>query len=233
MKVFRYKYEDGIYAWDKIYELEDNMVDVMFLGSSHAFTSFDTGLLWRENGIASFVLGGPVQPMWNTYYVLREVLKTQTPKLIVLEGFSTVVEIQYQEDPYVIKNLYGMHWSRNKVKAILESTTKEHWKNLFLPWSEYHSRYTELDRSDFAENRGEPLYRDWKGYMCQPGFPALWRRHHLPMVRNSPPNALSARKPQRMIRQSMPGRLSVRKLRGWDSPARRLRPSNAIRLPPR
>ena len=88
--VFKVKYGDGIYDVTKFYELEDNTVDVLFLGSSHAFEDFNTGTLWDEYGMSSFILAGSVQPMWNTYFYLKEALKTQTPKLIVLEGYCTV-----------------------------------------------------------------------------------------------------------------------------------------------
>lgn len=89
-KVFKVKYGDGIYGVTKFYELDDNTVDVLFLGSSHAYEDFNTGTLWDEFGIASYILAGSVQPMWNTYYYLKEALKTQTPELIILEGYMVV-----------------------------------------------------------------------------------------------------------------------------------------------
>lgn len=44
-KVFKVKYSDGIYSITKFYELKDNTVDVLILGSSHAFVAFNTGTL--------------------------------------------------------------------------------------------------------------------------------------------------------------------------------------------
>lgn len=67
-RVFKVKYGDGIYDVTKFYELENETVDVLILGSSHAFEDFNTGTLWSEYGMAAYVLGGSVQPMWNTYY---------------------------------------------------------------------------------------------------------------------------------------------------------------------
>ena len=43
--VFKMKDGDGIYDLTKFYELEDNTVDVLILGSSHAFEDFNTGTL--------------------------------------------------------------------------------------------------------------------------------------------------------------------------------------------
>ena len=39
--IFKVKYGDGIYGVTKFYELEDNTVDVLILGSSHAFEDFN------------------------------------------------------------------------------------------------------------------------------------------------------------------------------------------------
>lgn len=107
--IFKVKDSDGIYDLTKMYDLDDDTVDVLILGSSHAFESFNTGTLWDDHGMASYICGGSVQPMWNTYYYLKEVLKTQSPKLIVLEGFCTIVDSEYADDPQIIKNNYGLH----------------------------------------------------------------------------------------------------------------------------
>ena len=74
-RVFKMKYGDGIYSLTKFYEQKKDSVDVLVLGSSHAFENINTGTLWDEYGMASYVLGGSRQPSWNTYYYLKEALK--------------------------------------------------------------------------------------------------------------------------------------------------------------
>ena len=120
-RVLAVKYDDGIYSVAKFYELEDNSVDVLILGSSHAYMSFNTGVLWREQGISSYLLTASAQPLWNSYYYLKEALKTQTPKLIVLEGYRLLEEEEYQSAGFVIKSTYGLKWSRNRIDAIKAS----------------------------------------------------------------------------------------------------------------
>ena len=44
--VLTFKDRDGIYSMTKFYELEENTVDVLVLGSSHAYTKINTGILW-------------------------------------------------------------------------------------------------------------------------------------------------------------------------------------------
>ncbi len=165
-KVFKVKYSDGIYGVTKFYELENETVDVLILGSSHAFEDFNTGTLWDEYGIASYILAGSVQPMWNTYYYLKEALKTQTPELIVLEGYLTTYGQDYIDDSRIIKNNYGLKWSLDKVNSIKISSPKDRWAEFMLEYNQYHTRYTELGCGDFLKNQGNRLFDDWKGFGC-------------------------------------------------------------------
>lgn len=164
-KVFKFKYSDGIYAVTTFYKLENNTVDVLFLGSSHAFISFNGGTLWDEYGIASYALGGSVQPMWTTYYYLKEALKTQTPELIVLEGYMLMWDSDYRPvDGETIKNTFGLRWSREKIDAVKASAPREKWTGFLLEYTQYHTRYTELSDADFLKNQNSRYYDDWKGF---------------------------------------------------------------------
>ena len=165
-RIFKFKYGDGIYSLSKFYELEDNSVDVLILGSSHAFESFNTGVLWDEYGVASYILGGSVQPIWNTYYYLKEALKTQTPELIILEGYMMVYDKDYFEESNIIKNTFGLHWSKDKIDAILASAPEEDRLDYLLDYSQYHNRYSQISAADFKVNQGNPLYDNWKGFGC-------------------------------------------------------------------
>lgn len=164
--IFKFKYGDGIYDLTKFYELEPDSVDVLILGSSHAFEDFNTGVLWDEYGMASFILGGSAQPTWNTYYYLKEALKTQTPQLIVLEGYMTTYASEYVDDSRIIKNTYGLKWTKDKIDAIKISSPKDRWSEFFLEYFQYHTRYTALSRADFFDNQGDPSLVDWKGFGC-------------------------------------------------------------------
>ena len=162
--IFAFKYGDGIYSLKKFYDLEDNTVDVLVLGSSHAFEDVNTGILWEEHGIASFILAGSMQPTWNTYYYLEEALKTQTPKLIILEAFMTTYDSEYSDDSRIIKNTYGLKWSEDKIEAIKVSSPKDRWFEFLFSYAQYHTRYSSLSKEDFFKNQGTPLFENWKGF---------------------------------------------------------------------
>ena len=164
--IFKVKYGDGIYGCTKFYELKDNTVDVLFLGSSHAFEDFNTGVLWSDYGMAAYILAGSDQPLWNTYYYLKEALKTQKPELIVLEGYLTTYQQEYIKDSKIIKNNFGLKWSGDKIDSIKVSAPEERWGEFLLEYVQYHNRYTELSSEDFLPDQGKALYHDWKGFGC-------------------------------------------------------------------
>lgn len=160
--VLSLKYED-IYSMKKFYELGDDTVDVLILGSSHAYADINTGTLWEKHGIASYILAGSSQPMWNTYFYLQEALKTQMPKLVVLEGYRVVETEEFTGDSYIIRNTFGMKWSRNKLDAIRSSAPEERWPEFLMGYTQYHDRYAELSGEDFIINQEARQYENWKG----------------------------------------------------------------------
>lgn len=167
--VLSFKHGGGISQTAHYYDLKKNTVDVLIIGSSHAYVNFNNGDLFEKYGIASYSIGGPAQPMWNSYYTLKEALKTQTPELIILEGYGTVFDYEYADDSTTVKSTFGMKWSLNKIKDILVSVDPKRRKDFLLTNMQYHSRYYTLDRGDFLSAFGtrNPDYNwyadSWKG----------------------------------------------------------------------
>jgi hypothetical protein len=162
--VFRFKYGDGIYGMVKFYKLPKNTVDVLILGSSHAFEDINPAVLFSEYGITSFVLAGSVQPMWNTYFYLCEALRTQKPKVVILEAYCVLFSSEYSDESRIVKNTYGMKPSMRYVNALKVSAPKEEFWDYFFRFTRYHSRYATLTKEDFLPNMGDDLWIDWKGF---------------------------------------------------------------------
>lgn len=70
------------------HNLPENSMDVIVLGSSHAQYSFSPNFFYEDTGLYSYVLGSACQPLEVSYQMLREALKTQNPKLVVLETYT-------------------------------------------------------------------------------------------------------------------------------------------------
>lgn len=150
--IVAFKYTDGVTQMEHFYELEEDSVDVLVLGSSHAFVDVNPQMLYDEYGISAYDLCGSMQPMWNTYYYFKEALAYQQPKLVVLDVYRLVEAFPYSKDSKIVKNTYGMKLSRNKYEAIRASLSEENMSDVLLHMVEfpsYHSRYIDLAAVDF------------------------------------------------------------------------------------
>lgn len=167
-RVYSFKHVDGIAGIQSFYRQDGPINDVIFVGSSNVFEDINTGVLWDEYGIAAFDLAGSVQPVWNSYYYIREALKTQAPRLIVLEVMGVLQSADYIDASRIIKNTYGMKLSLDKLEAVRVSAPPEELNNYLWEIPTYHMRYSELGPGDFRADRDFPGWGTggiWKGFL--------------------------------------------------------------------
>ncbi|MBQ8827735.1 MAG: hypothetical protein IJZ90_01155 [Clostridia bacterium] len=143
------KRTDGITTMQNLYEQEENTIDVLLLGSSHSGMNFDTALLWENFGMSGYALWGSVQPFWNSYFSLKEALKTQSPTVVVLDTYAAAVAREHSDYPRQVTNVSGMKFSINKLEAICVSAYFDRWDDLLLGLPLYHQRYASLSENDF------------------------------------------------------------------------------------
>lgn len=161
--ILTFKYPDGILSAEAFYNQPKGAVDVLLLGSSHVYTGIDPATLYREHGAASFAFTGSAQTVWNSYYTLCEVIKTQSLKLIVLDGFycAQMTEV----DEYPVRNTLGLRGLENWLPNVLASTNATTRREVMVPSLLYHGRYQDLGREDFWPWWGyRILSENWKGY---------------------------------------------------------------------
>lgn len=121
--------------WEEFYNINNKKenLDLVFLGSSHAYRSFDPEIFDSKLGISSFNMGHSSQNPVDSYYVLKEVLKYQKPKVVVFEQYFVIAE---GEDTDFISATYTYDYlspSLNKLKCLLdEFKVKEYPKAIFL-----------------------------------------------------------------------------------------------------
>lgn len=166
--VLSFKYIDSVFKMEMFYEQPEDSVDILVLGSSHSYQGINTAVLWEEYGYAAYDLCGAGQFIWNTYYYLEEALKTQSPKLIILDAYYLHVTDDYEDESFAIKNTYGMKWSQTKVDAIKASFDSDlYGLQYFFEILQYHSRYSDVDETDFYPYQAnEAMYENHKGFYC-------------------------------------------------------------------
>lgn len=82
--------------YDEFYELEKNSLDMVFLGSSHSYCTFDPANFSDALSARSHQMGTPLQHMDTSYYALREILQYQKPKVLVLEVYWDMLDDAFE-----------------------------------------------------------------------------------------------------------------------------------------
>lgn len=144
------KYVDGIVegAFVAEYYKEDKDFDVIFIGDCEVYENFSPIVLWEQYGINSYIRGSAEQYIWQSYYLLEDTLRYETPKVVIFNIQSLQFDVS-QNEAYNRMSLEGMEWSPVKVKAILASMKPgEKFLDYVFPILRYHSRWSELEATD-------------------------------------------------------------------------------------
>ncbi len=140
--------------------------DVIFVGDCEVYESLVPATLWEEYGISSYIRGSAQQLTWQSYYLLEETLRYETPKAVVFN----VLALKYgepQNEAFNRMTLDGMKWSSIKVNAIRASMTEEeHFLDYVFPLLRYHDRITDLSTEDLRYAFGAPAVSH-SGYLMQ------------------------------------------------------------------
>lgn len=146
---------------ESMYATEDELIDVLFLGSSHCYASVNNAVLWDAYGMASFSLAISGQDMASTYYCFKEALKTQKPKVVLVELFYTTSH-GYGVQGNLYRNTLPFRGFVNYFDAVQNIVEdEEERRDILLKWPILHTRYAELQREDFVSDR--TYYRGYDG----------------------------------------------------------------------
>ncbi|MCI9443362.1 MAG: DUF1574 domain-containing protein [Oscillospiraceae bacterium] len=144
------KYVDGVVegAFVAEYYRENKDHDVIFVGDCEVYENFSPVVLWQEYGVNSYIRGSAEQYIWQSYYLLEDTLRYETPDVVVF-NIQSLQFSESQREAYNRMSLEGMRWSASKVKAIFASMKdNEHFLDYVFPILRYHSRWSELTAAD-------------------------------------------------------------------------------------
>lgn len=159
-------------AWDMtnkvggFFNEPEDSIDLLFLGASHTYASFDPVRLETRTGRSGYVLATQRQPLWATYAYLTEALKTQSPALAVLDCRGVLeAAADYNEDGVTYSYMDDLPLSWGKVRlAWVSSETMEGRVELLCNFIKYHERWTALTDADYTFDRSA-LHDPLRGYV--------------------------------------------------------------------
>jgi hypothetical protein len=137
-------------SYTQLYNMEENTVDVLFVGSSHVYCDIYPCYLWRDYGISSFDMAVSGQDKTSGYYSVIEALKTQKPKVVCVDLYGLLFDEQ-EVIGNEYRNMLGMKPSKNSVNLVKDYTIgqRQKRKDYLLRFPIIHTRYQELKKYDF------------------------------------------------------------------------------------
>lgn len=150
-KLLMPKYQRGIIEGSMIeeYYQAEEPHEVIILGDCEVYENISTVTLFEEYGISSYIRGSAQQLTWQSYYLLEDTLRYETPKVVVFN----VLGLKYgepQSEAYNRMTLDGMRFSTSKIKSIEASMLdSESMLDYLFPILRYHSRWDELTATDW------------------------------------------------------------------------------------
>lgn len=141
--------------YNQFYKMEENTIDVLFLGSSVVANAISPQQLYDDYGIRSYNLASSGQSIFFNYYWLKEALQYQSPKVVVLDS-KFMFEMYPNSALNTTEGTYRecsnfMKWSSNKVEMIDELCKYDKTQDklsYYLTNLRYHTRWTELEEID-------------------------------------------------------------------------------------
>ena len=142
---------------EKFYDEPKHTIDVLVLGGSHAMAGVSPVQIYEETGITAYNLCTWSQPVWVSYYYLQEGLKTQTPKVVLLDAFTVLYDTSYLTgvDVDLVSDDFAplLKPSFNSVQMNLArrrcQVTRKTWDEYFN-LAKYHGRVNQLSAYDFT-----------------------------------------------------------------------------------
>lgn len=153
-------YTDRV-LWDKngtimgFYEEPKNSIDVIYVGGSHTNAAISPTQIYDTYGTTGYVLYSWSQPIWTAYHYTIEALKTQKPKVVVVDVFGMVYGNTYMTDVDMnsVSDDYSLLIppSLNRVQlAVAMSRCQTEHKPFYRYASllRYHNRWKALTKED-------------------------------------------------------------------------------------
>lgn len=154
------KNQRGFYAEKK------NSLDVLFVGSSNISKGVSPIELWSKTGIPSYNRSTQGQTMWTSYYILKDALNYQTPKVVVVNLDGCFISKKEKEGNHQ-KFFNNLHWGDAKWEALSAPVYNNSVNDIIsymFPVFRYHSRFDQLVLTDLDKAYVPHYQSETKGY---------------------------------------------------------------------
>jgi hypothetical protein len=158
------------------YQTTKDSIDVLFIGSSSFRNGISPLFLWEEYGFTSYVRATSAQHPIVSYYYLVEALRSQKPKLVVLDAISLFYDFDVDKEETALRqSIDPLKLSIPKLELIYQvvsNSERQSFISYIFPIFRYHSRWKQISISDFIYPKLRQ-YNSFKGQYVTKNITAI------------------------------------------------------------
>lgn len=149
------------------HELPENSVDVIGYGSSHMWLGLDTAEMHKNYGISAYNYGCNWQNINTTALFIKDSLRTQTPKVLLIETFnvdSVLLNTKMNGEIYYTRAISEFEGKRQYLQQCFGDDI-EGYLSYYVPFAAFHENWINLDERSFGKVSASDNFINTRGYM--------------------------------------------------------------------
>jgi len=151
---------------ETFHNLPEDSVEVIAYGSSHTWLGVNPIEMYKSYGIGSYNYGAVWQRFNTTEVFLDDSLKTQSPKVVLIETFKVaelLENVDMNGEIWYAKSLPDSEVKQKYLKQVF-GDDKERWLSLWVPLAAFHQNWTDLSSRSFMWNSDETDFYKTMGF---------------------------------------------------------------------
>lgn len=158
--------DSAMNAVKAFHSLPEDSVEVIAYGSSHAWKGLDPMEMYKQYGIAAYNYACNWQHINTTCLFLEDSLRTQSPKVVLIETFrvnEVLTDTDMNGEIYYTKPISSFEGKRKYLKQCFGNDI-ERYISYYVPLVMFHENWNNIDRENFSKGRSKEMYLQNMGY---------------------------------------------------------------------
>lgn len=153
------------------HQLPENSVDVIVYGSSHAWRNVNVNEMYDQYGIGAYNYACNWQHMNTTWLFFHDSLRTQSPKVALIETFhvnSNLFDTDMDGEIYYTTAIPDSEYKRQYLDMCFEGDISRY-LSYYIPLVAYHENKTNLTAESLQPTSNDVDFLDTKGFYPRDG----------------------------------------------------------------
>ena len=154
-------------AIDTFHDMPQNSLEVIGYGSSHMWRGMSAMQMYEAYGIGTYNYGCNWQHINTTELFIKDSLRTQSPKVILIETYlvnDLLQDMDINGEIYYTRAINEFEGKQKYLKQCF-GDDKERYLSYYMPLCAFHDNWVNLDEKNFVENSSNKDFYKTMGFM--------------------------------------------------------------------